>query len=82
VYGAASLKRLGTLSYAAFAGHSEDTKHSGYIYQLSSRGIFMETYGGLNYGADLCWDTPAKGLLLGAAYMNQNPVVTARRRAS
>ena len=66
------MKRLGSLSYTAFAGERQDTVHGGYIYMLESIGIYMDSYGGLQYGADLKWNTPLKGLLLGAAHMNQD----------
>jgi hypothetical protein len=66
-------KRLGTLSYTAFAGSFADTSHSGYILSLQSEGIYLKSYGGLSAGADLRWNTPVAGLLLGVSDMNQYP---------
>ena len=60
------------LSYAAYAGHRSDSIHSGYPYLLSQYGIQFKTFGGLQYGADLRWNTPVKGLLIGASRMNED----------
>lgn len=71
VYGIISLKRLGSLGYTAYAGQRSDTQYGGYLYLLRDRGIFMTSYGGLQYGADLKWTTPIKGVLLGASHMRE-----------
>jgi hypothetical protein len=72
VYGAIALKRLGSLSYTVFAGHRSDSVNGGYLYLLRDRGINMTTYGGLQYGADLRWNTPLKGLLAGISRINED----------
>jgi hypothetical protein len=64
IYGTVGMKHLGSLSYTAYAGQRKDTQYGGYIYLLRDRGIFMTSYGGLQYGADLKWTTPIKGVLL------------------
>jgi hypothetical protein len=73
VYGTISLARhLGAISYTAFAGHRSDSIYSGYAYLASEFGLYYSRYGGLQYGADLRWNTPLKGLLIGASRMNQD----------
>jgi hypothetical protein len=71
VYGNVPLKRrFGDLSYTAYAGHLSDSLHGGYAYLASGYGVYFTSYGGLQYGADLRWNTPLKGLLIGASRMN------------
>jgi hypothetical protein len=73
IYGSISLKRrLGDLSYTAYAGHRSDSIYSGYPYLLSQFGTIFTSFGGLQYGADLRWRTPMKGLLIGASRLNQD----------
>jgi hypothetical protein len=73
VYGNIFLKhRLGDLSYTAYAGHRSDSIYSGYPYYFSSFGAHITSFGGLQYGADLRWNTPLKGLLIGASRMNED----------
>ena len=72
VYGDIALKhRLGDLSYTVYAGHRSDSTSSGYPYLLSQFGTHFRSYGGLQYGADLRWKTPLKGLLIGVSRMNE-----------
>lgn len=80
VYGQISLKRhLGDIIYTAYAGHRHDSNYSGYAYLLVKYGITKPNYGGLQYGGDLRWSTPLKGLLIGASRMNED--LTARGKA-
>jgi hypothetical protein len=80
VYGRIFLKhRLGDLAYTAYAGHRSDSIYSGYPYLLSQYAISFKSYGGLQYGADLRWTTPVKGLLIGASRMNED--ITAKGAA-
>jgi hypothetical protein len=73
IYGNISLEHgLGDLSYTAYAGHRSDSLYSGYPFYLSSFGAHIMSFGGLQYGADLRWNTPLKGLLLGASRMNED----------
>ncbi|MGD0469347.1 MAG: hypothetical protein ABSA54_13300 [Terriglobales bacterium] len=73
VYGSLRLKhRLGDLSYTAYAGHRSDSIYSGYIYLASQYGLYYSRYGGLQYGGDLRWNTPVKGLLIGVSRMNED----------
>ena len=73
IYGNVSLKHgLGDLSYTAYAGHRSDSIYSGYPYYFSSFGAHITSFGGLQYGADLRWNTPLKALLIGASRMNED----------
>jgi hypothetical protein len=80
VYGSLPLSHgLGGLAYTAYAGHRSDSVYSGYPYLLSQFGTYLKSYGGLQYGVDLRWRTPVKGLLIGASRMNED--ITARGSA-
>jgi hypothetical protein len=73
LYGRISLKHdLGDLAYTAYAGHRHDSNYSGYAYLLAKYGITSSNYGGLQYGVDLRWNSPLKGLLIGASRMNED----------
>jgi hypothetical protein len=73
LYGSTVLPhRLGTLSYTAYAGLRKDNEHSGYPYLLSQFQTRFTSFGGLQYGADLRWQTPVNGLLVGASRLNQD----------
>jgi len=72
VYGDLAFKRLGTLSYTLYVGHRSDSVNGGYIYLLRDRGIDETYFGGLQYGADLRWTTPVKGLLVGISRLNED----------
>ncbi|MFI5114888.1 MAG: hypothetical protein ACHP7J_07065, partial [Terriglobales bacterium] len=74
VYGNITLrKRLGTLSYTGYAGQRQDSQYGGYPYLLKGPPalITFSSYGGLQYGGDLRWTTPLKGLLVGLSRMNE-----------
>jgi hypothetical protein len=71
VYGNIGLKKAGSLQYTLFAGQRQDSMYGGYIYLLSDI-ITFKSYGGLQYGADLRWNTPLKGLLVGVSEMKEN----------
>ena len=73
IYGNVSLKhRLGNLAYTAYAGHRSDSIHGGYVYLGSQYGLYYSSYGGLQYGGDLRWNTPLKGMLIGVSRMNED----------
>ncbi len=73
IYGTVSLKRRhGNLSYTVYAGHRSDSIYSGYPYLLSQFGTHFTKFGGLQYGADLRWATPIRGLLVGASRLDQD----------
>jgi hypothetical protein len=73
VYGDIALPHhLGDLAYTAYAGHRSDSIYSGYPYLISQWGTHLRAMGGLQYGGDLRWHPPLKGLLVGASRMNQD----------
>ncbi len=73
IYGRLSLRhRLGDLSYTAFAGHRSDSIYSGYPYLLSQFGTKFTSFGGLQYGGDVRWNPPLKGLLIGVSRLDQD----------
>jgi hypothetical protein len=75
VYGTVPLgKRLGTLSYTGYAGQRQDSQNGGYPYLLKGPPtlINFSTFGALQYGGDLRWTTPLKGLLVGMSRMNED----------
>lgn len=73
VYGRISLKQgFGDLAYTAYAGHHNDSIYSGYAYVSSAYGVNKAQYSGLQYGGDLRWNTPLRGLLIGASRRNEN----------
>jgi hypothetical protein len=81
LYGDITLgKRLGTLSYTLYAGQRSDSRYSGYPYLLSSLGINVNSFGGLQHGEDLRWNTPLKGLLVGASRLDED--ITGRGQVS
>jgi len=65
-------KSGGTLSYTAYAGHREDSRYGGYAYLIESNGSSFTSMGGLQYGGDLRWTTPLKGLLVGISRLNED----------
>jgi len=62
---------LGDLSYTAYVGRRSDSIYSGYVYLLSAWQAHIRSYTALQYGADLRWNTPVKGLLIGVSRMNE-----------
>jgi hypothetical protein len=64
--------KFGTLSYTAYGGHHSLSPHSGDAYLLKSDGITFGSIAGLQYGGDLRWQSPLRGLLVGASRQNQN----------
>lgn len=73
IYGNVPLHHhLGDISYTAFVGHRSDSIYSGYPYLISQWGVYFHSLGGLQYGGDVRWNPPLKGLLIGAARMNQD----------
>jgi hypothetical protein len=79
VYGTFSLqRRLGDISYTVYAGHRSDSIYSGIAYVASQYKFYYQSYGGLQYGGDLRWNTPLKGLLIGASRMNEDLTAKAK----
>lgn len=72
LYGNVALRHhLGELSYTGFVGHRSDSIYSGYPYLVARFDVYLRSMGGLQYGGDLRWSTPVKGLTIGASRMNE-----------
>jgi hypothetical protein len=74
VYGIIPLgKKIGTLAYTGYAGLRQDTSYGGYFYMARSQDdISLSSYGGLQYGGDVRWTTPLKGLLVGVSRLDED----------
>jgi hypothetical protein len=73
LYGTISLPHsLGDASYTVYTGHRSDSIYSGYPYLFSQFGTHFTSFGGLQYGGDLRWNTRLKGLLVGASRLDQD----------
>jgi hypothetical protein len=72
VYGTVSPPRLGSFSYTGYVGDNMESIYGGYPYLLHYQGIYISHSSGLTWGGDLRWNTPAKGLLVGASYENND----------
>lgn len=60
-------KKLGQLSYTAYAGQRPEDPYGGFVLGLASVGLTMHSYGGWVQGEDLRWTTPLSGLMVGAS---------------
>ena len=71
LYGKISLPRnLGKVGYSAYYGSYYYASNDGYIESLNEQGLtFSKNPSGKTPGADLRWDTPAKGLKVGGSIM-------------
>jgi hypothetical protein len=73
IYGNVQLKKgLGDLSYTAYIGRRKDSASGGHAYTVSSYNAYFSS--GLQFGADLRWNTPLKGLLVGVSRINEELV--------
>ena len=69
VYGSFTpYRHLGSFAYTGYVGDHAESPYGGYPYLLQIHGIYIDHSGGLTYGGDLRWTTPAKGLLVGTSY--------------
>lgn len=72
VYGTIPLRhRLGDISYTGYAGIRSDSIYSGYPYLMQQYHLNFQSMKGLQYGADVRWNAPLTGLLVGGSRMNQ-----------
>jgi hypothetical protein len=62
---------LGDLSYTVYGGRRSDGPHDGYPYLISNFGFYLRGLSGPQYGGDLRWNPPVKGLVIGASRMNE-----------
>jgi hypothetical protein len=77
VYGTIRLKKAGSLDYTGYTGYRKDGVNGGYPYLLRKGAkIFLTDFHGYQWGADLRWHTPIKGVLLGASGLRENTTGT------
>jgi hypothetical protein len=62
---------VGKISYTAYTGHRWDTQYGGYPYLLADL-VHFTSYGGLQYGGDLRWAPPLKGLVVGVSRLSED----------
>lgn len=68
VYGEIPLHRTGSLGYTVYAGTRPHDTQDGYSYASASNGYPITEFKGWIAGVDLRWNTPVKGLMVGASY--------------
>ena len=72
IYGNFGLgQKRGALAYTGYVGDRRDSIYSGYEYFLHTVHNYTIHYGGLQYGGDLRWQTPVKGLLVGVSRLEE-----------
>ena len=70
VFGDVSLgKKGGTLSYTAYTGRRKESPYGGYAHLI---GPGFNSLAGLQFGGDLRWATPLKGLLVGMSRLSED----------
>jgi hypothetical protein len=75
IYGHISLPHNGgSILYTAFAGERDDSKYGGYFYleQTPPPVLVLNSISALQYGGDLRWNTPVKGLLVGVSRFSES----------
>jgi hypothetical protein len=75
IYGHISLPRnAGSIMYTAFAGERGDSKYGGYYYleQTPPPVLVLNSITAFQYGGDLRWNTPVKGLLVGVSRFSES----------
>jgi hypothetical protein len=68
VYGSFSLHRAGSISYTAYYGARSFDKYGGVYYLTADQGIPISNDSGKTRGADVRWNTPVQGLMLGGSF--------------
>jgi len=92
LYGTIPIRKIGQFAYTVYGGKRPNDSEGGYLYGLSTSsrvtnpdGSFqyvlsstktIDYYGGPVFGADLRWDTPLHGLMVGSSYMKQDITTT------
>jgi hypothetical protein len=72
-YGDISLgKRYGSLAYTVYGGYRDDSRYSGFVYIQQAFGVNDKSISGPQFGFDMRWTTPIKGLLVGASRLDQD----------
>ena len=69
-------RKVGRFAYTVFGGDNIQGIYGGYPFLLTVHGIYIKHSSGPVWGGDLRWNTPAKGLLVGASYENDQTTNT------
>jgi hypothetical protein len=69
-------RKLGHFAYTVFGGDNIQGVYGGYPFLLTVHGIYLNHSSGPVWGGDLRWNTPARGLLVGASYENDQTTNT------
>lgn len=75
IYGHIALgSKNGSLQYTVFAGERDDSKYGGYFYleQTPPPVLVLNSISAMQYGGDLRWNTPVKGLLVGVSRFSES----------
>ncbi|MEO8096571.1 MAG: hypothetical protein ABI811_02640 [Acidobacteriota bacterium] len=70
IYGSISPRGWGSFSYTAYVGRSPQDPAGGRAYAFTGYGLDLGKTSGWMSGADLKWNTPLQGLLLGASFQD------------
>ena len=78
VYGEINLRKgkAGSLSYTAYIGRRSNDTRNGQYFNTQDSGIPINNWTGYMEGADVRWNTPLKGLMVGGSFVNQIDHVT------
>jgi hypothetical protein len=73
VYGEINLHKgkAGSLSYTAYIGRRSNDTRNGYFFNTQDTGIPLNSWSGYMAGADVRWNTPLKGLMVGGSFVNE-----------
>lgn len=85
VTGKFRVKKLGTWTYTAFGGKQPGDMQGGFVYGINSppttpsvggHTTTLASYGGTQFGGDLRWRTPLKGLMAGSSFIAKDLTTT------
>lgn len=78
LYGKVGAKKLGKFAYTFYGGKQPSDMQGGFVRGIDSppttptingHTTELSSYGGTSFGADLRWQTPVKGLLVGSSFL-------------
>ena len=71
VYGTIGMRKAGSLSYTGYYGSRTNDRWGGFYYGPADNGDPVKSFSGRAGGADLRWNTPISGLMLGGSWADQ-----------
>ena len=71
LYGQIGLHKIGSLNYTTYFGTRVNDPYSGTYIGAADGGYPIKNYSGNTTGADLHWNTPIQGLMLGGSWADQ-----------